>query len=269
MGYPDCCKSVALCALIGSLGQLNAADGPEWKAKLSRHELKFSDERVLRYRLFDPRSTIRSSDIKSFPLVIFLHGAGERGDDNDRQLVHGVQDLTSERVQLKNPCFVVAPQCPVGQQWVDTPWTALSHRMKQRPSQSLTLVIELINRLERELPIDRHRIYVTGLSMGGFGVWDLIQRFPHRFAAAVPICGGGDVEQAGNLAILPLWVFHGDNDTVVKPSRSRDMIKAVRSAGGRPRYTEYAGVGHNAWTVTYRNAELYDWLFSQVKRGKQ
>jgi len=125
----------------------------------------------------------------------------------------------------------------------------------------------LIEALCKEYPIDKGRIYLTGLSMGGYGTWDLISRRPELFAAAIPVCGGGDPAQAEKLAKLPIWAFHGDADPLVPVERPRDMIAAIKKAGGEPKYTEYKGVGHDAWTPTYRDSKVLDWLFEQ-KKGK-
>ncbi len=216
----------------------------------------------LPYRLLRPKNYDAN---QRYPLVMFYHGAGERGDDNVKQLVHGMSDFASDDVMAKYPCFVVAPQSPNGDQWVDTPWSADAHSMPEKPTEPLRLSLELIKSLQSEFSIDANRLYVTGLSMGGFGVWDAIQRHPNRFAAAVPICGGGDVAFAKQLANVPVWAFHGDADTAVKPKRSRDMIAALKAAGGSPKYTEYPGVGHNSWAATYANRETYAWLFAQKR----
>lgn len=221
---------------------------------------------VLRYRLMSPP---RQEAGKKYPLVLFYHGAGERGADNTKQLIHGMADFASQQNRTKYPCFVLAPQCPNGQQWVDTPWTLPAHTMPAEPAPALKLSLDLVDALEKELPIDSTRIYVTGLSMGGFGVWDAIQRQPTRFAAAAPVCGGGDTALAKSIAAVPLWAFHGDQDTVVKPSRSQDMVEALKAAGGSPRLTLYPGVGHNSWAPTYRNPEFYAWLFQQQKAPAQ
>lgn len=220
---------------------------------------------MLRYRLMQPRNI---DEGEKYPLVIFYHGAGERGNDNTKQLVHGMADFASEANRRQYPCFVVAPQCPDGQQWVDTPWTLDAHTMPRHPAPAMQLSLDLLDKLQTEFSIDPARIYVTGLSMGGFGVWDAIQRRPNLFAAAAPVCGGGDVALAKSIAAIPLWAFHGDKDTVVKPRRSRDMIAALKAAGGSPRLTEYPGVGHNSWAATYRDPELHAWLFAQKKQAK-
>ena len=224
-------------------------------------EFKVADV-ILRYRLLKPQKVERG---RRYPLVLFYHGAGERGDDNTKQLIHGMADFANEANRRQYPCFVVAPQCPSDQQWVDTPWTLDAHSMPKLPAPAMKSSLRLISSLRKELPVDSARIYVTGLSMGGFGAWDAIQRQPDLFAAAAPICGGGDKAMSKSIAKIPIWAFHGDQDTVVKPRRSRDMIAALKAAGGSPRYTEYPGVGHNSWAATYRNPQLYEWLFKQRK----
>jgi predicted peptidase len=177
--------------------------------------------------------------------------SGERGKDNDRQLVHGVVEFAKEENRKKYPCILIAPQCPA-----KSFWTA------KEPSR---LVLELIPALQKELSIDAKRIYITGLSMGGYGTWDFVARRPELFAAAVPICGGGNPKTAEKLAKVPIWAFHGDNDRAVPVERSRAMIKAIEKAGGKPKYTEYKGVGHDSWTRTYRDAKMLAWMFEQKK----
>ncbi|HTN76737.1 MAG TPA: prolyl oligopeptidase family serine peptidase, partial [Pirellulaceae bacterium] len=238
---------------------LSAADAKDaYEARTFKGE-----QGELKYRLLKPKDYNAK---EKYPLVIFFHGAGERGDDNAKQLVHGGADFASDAVQGKYPCFVVAPQCPTNQQWVDVPWSADKHAMTEKPSKSLQLSFELLEALRKEFSIDGNRIYVTGLSMGGFGTWDAIQRKPDYFAAAAPICGGGDTAQAKAIAKLPIWVFHGDTDTAVKTQRSRDMVAAIKAAGGEPKYTEYPNTGHNSWTATYSNPKFYEWLFAQKKQ---
>jgi len=212
-------------------------------------------EASLNYRLLRPASLAEG---KTYPLVIFLHGAGERGDDNKAQLRHGVRNFASKDFQAKHPCFLIAPQCPRNQFW--------GFRKGGDPSE---LVLSLIEELCRELPIDRSRIYLTGLSMGGFGTWDLLTRKPELFAAGLPICGGGDPKKADRLANVPIWAFHGADDKVVPPARSREMIEAIKKAGGKPRYEEYKGVGHDSWTQTYANPAVLDWLFAQKRPPRE
>ncbi len=215
------------------------------------------------YRLMRPS---KYDPAQKYPLVVFLHGAGERGSDNEAQLKWGMEDFAAPQLREKYPCFVVAPQCPSEEKWVNVDWTLSSHSMPEKPANAMRLVLELIEQLRKEFSIDGDRLYITGLSMGGYGAWDAIQRHPNLFAAAAPVCGGGDPAFANRIAKLPIWAFHGDEDTAVKPQRSREMIEALEAAGGEPKYTEYAGVGHNSWSPTYANPEFYVWLFAQKKQ---
>lgn len=214
----------------------------------------------LKYRLLTPA---KIEEGKKYPLVIFLHGAGERGSDNAAQLKHGVTDFV--RHQADFPCFLIAPQCPEGKRWVEVDWSAPSHDQPEKPGDQMAMVRELIDRTVAEKPVDASRIYITGLSMGGYGTWDAIARYPDLFAAAAPICGGGDPKHAKAIKDLPIWCFHGDQDQAVKVERSRQMIEAIKSAGGEPKYTEYPGVAHDSWTRTYANDEFFAWLFAQKK----
>ncbi|MBI3854959.1 MAG: prolyl oligopeptidase family serine peptidase [Planctomycetes bacterium] len=222
-------------------------------------EFKSAAGAKLPYRIFKPASF---DEKMNYPLVIFLHGAGERGDDNKAQTKHGVKCFLQG--QAKHPCFIVAPQCPSKAQWVNTPWGDLKHTIPAQPSEPMQGAIELIAALQKEFPsIDPKRLYVTGLSMGGFGTWDLITRMPRTFAAAVPVCGGADDAKAAAIAKVPVWVFHGGADDVVKTVRSRNIVAALKAAGGSPRYTEFPGVGHGCWDQAYGEADLLPWLFSQ------
>lgn len=250
------------CVLGGMMAIANGADVAGERFEIRVFE---SEQGSLPYRLLRPKNYDTS---RRYPLVIFYHGAGERGDDNVKQLVHGMNDFASDDVMDKYPCFVIAPQCPDEDQWVDTPWTADAHQMPEKPTEPLRLSLELMTSLQSEFSIDESRLYVTGLSMGGFGVWDAIQRRPHRFAAALPICSGGDPAFAKQIAHIPIWAFHGDADPAVKPKRSRDMVAALKAAGGSPKYIEYPGVGHNSWTATYANREIYAWLFAQQRPAR-
>jgi len=201
---------------------------------------------------------------KKLPLVLFLHGAGERGDNNLSQLKHGVTDLIRFS-QTNGGAVVIAPQCPAGMQWVNTNWSAPSHLMPSMPSTPMKLVLLLLQEAMGNLPVDPSRVYVTGVSMGGYGTWDIIQRKPDLFAAAIPICGGGDVTLAPKIKAIPIWAFHGDKDSAVPVSRSRDMFKALHACGANAQYREYPNAGHDVWTRTYADTAVLKWLFSQRK----
>ncbi|WP_175517055.1 carboxylesterase family protein [Planctomicrobium piriforme] len=241
-------------------GRLFAEEGAV--SPFESHVFQVPNGQSLPYRLLRP---VTVEPGKKYPLILFLHGAGERGTDNVAQLKHVAQELATPEMQKRHPAFVIAPQCPTGKQWVDTPWTADSHTMPEQPSETLALTIALLAQQREQLPIDPDRIYLVGLSMGGFGVWDLLQRDPTVYAAALPICGGGDPAFAAKIKDVPLWTAHGDADTVVKVKRSREMVAALQSCGGKPIYTEYPGVAHDSWTATAKNRLTWDWLFAQHK----
>lgn len=243
------------CVLL--LGALLAAQDPA--QVMEAREFQGAGGGKLLYRLTRPREAAG----KKLPLLLFLHGAGERGDDNAKQLKNCVRNLLP--VLERNSCVLVAPQCPVGKQWVEVNWSAAWHDAPEKPSEPLGLTIELLAALQKELPLDGKRVYVTGLSMGGYGTWDILARRPDLFAAAVPLCGGGDEKQAPAIAKVPQWIFHGDRDTVVPTARSRNMVEALRKAGGSPKYTEFPGVGHNCWDKAYAEPGLFPWLFAQKK----
>jgi predicted peptidase len=147
--------------------------------------------------------------------------------------------------------------------WANMDWAAAKGSMGKDPSIPMKLTMDVLEQLRKELPVDDKRMYVTGLSMGGYGTWDLIARKPNQFAAAVPVCGGADESTAPALKQIPIWCFHGGADPTVKPERSRNMIAALKAAGGNPKYTEYPGVGHNSWDKAYSEPELPKWLFAQ------
>lgn len=216
--------------------------------------------RKLPYRLLKP---LKIEDGKKYPLVVFLHGAGERGTDNEKQLVHGVPQFAANLE--KYPCFLIAPQCPDGKRWVEVDWSADSHTQPKEPGEVGRLTLALVEKSIQALPVDRKRVYLTGLSMGGYGTWDLLARRPDLFAAAAPVCGGADEATARKIKAIPIWAFHGGKDTTVQPARSRNMIAALKKAGGHPKYTEYPDVGHNSWDNAYRDPELFRWLFAQKK----
>lgn len=226
---------------------------------LEKHVFE-QDGHKLPYRLLKPAMV---DEGKKYPLVIFLHGAGERGTDNEKQLIHGVPQFVANRE--KYPCFLVAPQCPDGKKWVEVDWSADSHTQPKEPGEVGKLTLALIDKSIKELPVDPKRVYLTGLSMGGYGTWDILARRPDLFAAAAPVCGGADEATAAKIKDIPIWVFHGAKDTAVKPARSRNMVAALEKAGGKPKYTEYPDVGHNSWDLAYRDPEFFKWLFAQRK----
>jgi predicted peptidase len=234
------------------------ARGEDFQAAVFR-----DDKESLNYRLLRPAADAAQ---KSYPLVLFLHGAGERGSDNQAQLKHMVAMFTTTEARKKYPCFVLAPQCPAEEKWSDVNWFAPTHRQPEKAARPMALAIKLIGALQKTEPIDPRRLYLMGLSMGGYGTWDAVVRYPGLFAAAVPVCGGGDETQAAAIAKLPIWAFHGSNDGAVPVARSRNMIEALRKAGGSPKYTEYPNVGHGSWVPASKEPGLLPWLFAQKKQ---
>jgi predicted peptidase len=237
-----------------------------WTAEdpFAKRTVTGADGATLPYRLLSPEHADAG---KRYPLVIFLHGAGERGTDNEAQIKNCARDFAKPDVRAKFPCFVLAPQCPGDRKWCEVDWgDPKPHLTPKDPSVPMGLLLGLLPQVMKELPIDPSRVYVTGLSMGGFGTWDLITRLPNVFAAAAPICGGGDVTAAPALAKLPIWIFHGGNDGVVKTVRSQLMIEALKQAGSTvAKYSEYPGVGHDSWGRAFAEPEFFTWLFAQQR----
>ncbi len=182
---------------------------------------------------------------EAWPLLLFLHGAGERGNNLELVKKHGPPKRIAGGEDF--PFIVVSPQCPPGRHW--------------QPSELAALLDEVCEKHR----VDEDRIYVTGLSMGGFGTWALANYLPDRLAAIVPICGGGERHWVRNFTHLPVWVFHGAKDTAVPLARSEQMVEALKAAGGNVKFTVYPDAGHDSWTETYNNPELYTWLLQQKR----
>ena len=201
--------------------------------------------------------------ITKYPLVIFLHGSGERGNDNEAQLKWGVLNFASDQIMKMHPSIIIAPQCPKNMSWDNFSEEDMS--FQQSPTEPMKLLMELINEVIVKLPVDTNRIYITGLSMGGFGTYDAIMRYPDMFAAAVPVCGGGDVTKAQSIAHIPIWIFHGALDQAVNPAMSQNMVEALTKEGGHPGYTQYPETGHFSWIAAYSDNMMMEWLYSQRK----
>jgi predicted peptidase len=213
---------------------------------------KADDGTEVLYRFAAPE---KPKEGETYPLVLFLHGAGERGADNKAQLKHGVKDILKGAADLGEPVYLIAPQCPPGRWWAD------GGEKDPLPAAVLALVEETA----KSHPVNRKRIYITGLSMGGFGTFAMLARSPGTWAAAIPICGAGDPKSAEKFKRVPIRIFHGDADTTVAPDGSKNMAEALKKAGADVELTIYPGVGHNSWTQTYRDPEVIKWLFSQKK----
>jgi predicted peptidase len=209
----------------------------------------------LEYLLHLPKG-YEEDPARRWPLVLFLHGAGERGDDLSKVKVHGIPKVVEKApARVKElPFIAVSPQCPAGSWW--------SHLDNVLALSALLDEIEVTHR------VDPDRIYLTGLSMGGFGTFALAGAEPERFAALLPICGGGDRVSAMRASKIPTWVFHGARDETVPLRSSVEMVETMARSGGSPRFTVYPDAGHDSWTQTYENPEVYRWLLSQVRPPK-
>ncbi len=191
------------------------------------------------YSLFLPADYAKNKR-KRWPLILFLHGAGQRGDNLDLLKEHGIPKILDRCPDF--PFIVVSPQCPADGWWsVDVPSA-------------------LLDEIARKYRVDEDRVYVTGLSMGGFGTWLLALEYPHRFAAIAPICGGGNPLIAHRIKHLPVWAFHGAKDRVVPLGKTKEMVEALRKCGGNVKLTIYPDAEHDAWTRTYENPILYQWF---------
>lgn len=205
---------------------------------------------------------------KQYPLVLFLHGAGERGDDPRKVIVHLPERMLENPYRERFQCFFVAPQCPEQKMWIEQHWSEKeSVVMPKEPTRELRMAYQALEESLKRYPVDLERVYVTGLSMGGYGAWELAMRHPMRFAALVAICGGGDESSVERLQGLPIWAAHGDQDATVPVERSRRMVEALRQVGAEPRYSEYKGIAHDSWKTAYRiESGILDWMFRQRRK---
>lgn len=212
----------------------------------------------MQYRLFVPPGYDPN---QKYPIVLWLHGAAGRGSDNFSQLsggnFAGSHVWTTPENQAKYHAFVLAPQVDVTKGW------ARPHT--NTPPVAIRLALEILDTVERRYSIDRAREYVVGQSMGGEGVWAALSIERTRFAAAIALCGYGDAYMIPRVAKVPVWIFQGEHDPLVPVSRARMWVAELRKAGGAPKYTEYPGIGHNAWDVAFKEPELAAWLFSNVR----
>jgi predicted peptidase len=204
----------------------------------------------MRYLLFLPKG-YGGDEQKRWPLMLFLHGAGERGTNLELVKKHGPPKIVEQQPDF--PFIVVSPQCPTGRWW----------------DNDLEDLSALLDEVQTKYRVDLDRVYLTGLSMGGFGSWSLATREPDRFAAIVPICGGGQPLLAGRLKNVPVWAFHGAKDPVVPVDATKEMVRALEKSGGNVKMTVYPEAGHDSWTEAYNNPELYKWLLEQKRKPRE
>lgn len=226
-----------------------------------------ADGFTLPYRILFPEQYDQE---KKYPLILVLHGAGERGSDNEKQLIHGGKLFLDSAVRKKFPAIVVFPQCPLESYWssvnIDRNESSLTFSFDYtRPiTMPLSHAMALVQHLVKEEAVDDRRVYITGLSMGGMGTFEAVHRFPDVFAAALPICGGGDTQRYRKVE-TPFWIFHGADDAVVPVEFSRMMLDQLKSLGVKARYTEYPGVNHNSWDPAFAERDFLRWMFRKKR----
>ena len=262
MPYIHPAAALAALAFAVSL-PVGAADVSSYAARA----WKVSAYKAIPYRLFIPKNRTAG---RKYPLMLALHGAGERGNDNSSQLNHQFSNFwADDSVQRDNPAFVVAPQCPANEDWNATAILANYDFTKTPLTENLRAVMDILDSLEKEFPIDKDREYISGMSMGGAATWYALMAFPTRFAAAVPVCGRGDPGQAANLDKINIWTFHAVDDPTMPIKTTRDLVKAIQAVGGtRVKYTEYPaslGYGHESWKPAARDPAMHRWVFAQVR----
>ena len=208
----------------------------------------------------------------SYPVLFFLHGAGERGNDNEKQLVHGARLFLEDSIRNAFPAIVVFPQCPADSYWSNVDIQSHAEgkrefyfRTKGKPSTGMALFLRLVKHIEKHEAMDKHRVYVGGLSMGGMGTYEALRRKPKVFAAAIAICGGDNTANVKKYAHVPLWIFHGEQDNVVPPTHSHAIVAELKRIGATPKYTFYPAANHNSWDNAFAEPELLPWLFSHTK----
>lgn len=237
---------------------------------LFKKEIHVSGSDTLPYRILLP---LNYDAAKKYPLILVLHGAGERGSDNEAQLVHGSYLFLKDSIRQQYPAIVVFPQCPANSFWSNVQFSFdsvtnqrnFNFRSDGDPTTGMKLAQELLNKIMDEYPVNKKQVYVGGLSMGGMGTFEIVRRNPELFAAAFPICGGGAPATAPAMKKVKWWIFHGEADEVVPAAWSQEMVDALKTAGAEVKFSLYPGVNHNSWDNAFAEPELLPWLFSVKK----
>ena len=233
--------------------------------KLYEKEKFVYENDTLNYRILKP---LNYNPNKQYPVHLFLHGSGERGNDNSSQLTHGGKLFLKKENREKYNSWVIFPQCSENDRWPSLSsdqWNNSFDNKISKPNKSLGLVIRLMDEFIEKTQVDKHRIYVSGLSMGVMGTFEILFRRPNMFAAATPICGNG-IPQLAKLYSnkVPVWIFHGSDDNVVSPKYSLAMAKAIIEAGGSPRMTLYENTGHGSWNNAFAEKDFLKWIHSKT-----
>lgn len=223
---------------------------------------------TLQYRILMP---VKFNPDIEYPVVLVLHGSGERGNDNQAQLTHGSKLFLDSTIREKFPAIIVFPQCPADSYWSNVHILAVNGKRTFRfqkggkPTSAMKLLMGLVNEIEDQPYVDDDRLYVGGLSMGGMGTLEILRRMKGEFAAAFPICGGDNPKNVKKYKDVPLWVFHGDKDDVVTPEHSQIIVNALKAEGVDVKFSLYPEANHNSWDQAFAEPELLPWLFSHRK----
>ncbi|GGG99199.1 phospholipase [Parapedobacter pyrenivorans] len=225
---------------------------------------------TLPYRILYPENYDSQGN---YPVLFFLHGAGERGNDNAKQLTHGAKLFLTDSMRHSFPAIVIFPQCPVDSYWSNVDIQSqvegkreFYFRTSGRPSTGMALFLKLMKHTLKNEAVDENRIYIGGLSMGAMGTYEALRRKPKVFAAAFAICGGDHTFNVRKYAHVPLWIFHGEQDDVVPPTHSHAIVAELKRLGASPKYTFYPTANHNSWDAAFAEPELLPWLFSHIKQ---
>ncbi|APG60247.1 prolyl oligopeptidase family serine peptidase [Christiangramia salexigens] len=252
---------IFLCFAICSVS-IFAQDRSDFK-----REQFISEMDTLNYRILYPENFSKE---KQYPVLLFLHGAGERGNDNEAQLTHGSNLFLEKETRESYPAIIVFPQAPKEDYWAkvevkrDTVPFQFDFQNELAPTRSLSMVMKLMDSLVAKDHVNNERVYVGGLSMGGMGTYEIIYKRPEMFAAAFAICGGGNPEIASDYPKgFPIWIFHGEKDDVVPPNLSKEMARSINHYGGNAKLSLYPKDNHNSWDSAFAEPFLLSWLFSQ------
>ncbi len=260
------CAFLCLVLVLGSMPAVLAAD------LIRDMEYKTFEAPVgvtLPYRMNAPTGDI-AEDCSGYAVFIHLHGAGERGTDNEAQTSTGMELVRKVIREKGQETIVLVPQCPADAQWVNVPFEQGVYSTNQvQMSTYLTAVMELLEQVKKEYPVDENRLYLAGLSMGAYGVWDLLARYPGVFAAAIPVCGGADPTKAENMKDVAIRTYHSADDPIVPVSGTRAMVKALEEAGGNIEYKEYTNQSHSCWSRAFNVSDQVSWLFSQSRKAEE
>lgn len=227
-------------------------------------------ENGMPYRFYFPDDYDEKKETYAYPVVLFLHGADERGVDNEATLIHVLQDWFNDKESPIYQSIVIVPQCPEGEQWVNTPWENGSYDSNAvGESDAIKEALAILEKICATESVNRNRIYVAGISMGGYGTWNLLMNHSDIFAAGMPICGAADPSRAEVLKDMPIFAFHGDRDSVVPVSGTREMVDAIIAAGGtKAIFHEVLNTDHNSWSYAASRGDVLRWIFSQRRTDK-